>query len=114
MSSVVGLQGHAGVTDYAASKAGIIGFTKSLAIELAEYGVTVNAISPGAVSQIVFDRGRTVNPSNVNCMRHSGKTDDVAGVVAWLLSDDAKYVTGQNIVVDGGRSLGLWGDGRSS
>lgn len=110
MSSIVGLQGKAGMTDYAASKAGIIGFTRSLAIELGKQNITVNAISPGYVNQNVFDRGRQPQFANINCMGHNGKTDDVAGTVAWLVSEDANYVTGQNIIVDGGRSLGLWGD----
>lgn len=110
MASIVGLQGKDGMTDYAASKAGILGFTKSLAIELGKAGITVNSISPGWVSQAVFDRGMKVQQGNVNCMGHSGQTDDVAGAVAYLVSDDAKFITGQNIIVDGGRSLGLWGD----
>ncbi|WP_051226352.1 SDR family NAD(P)-dependent oxidoreductase [Butyrivibrio sp. MC2013] len=110
MSSIVGLQGKSGMTDYAASKAGIIGFTRSLAIELGKFNITVNAISPGYVNQTVFDRGRKTLYANINCMGHNGRTDDIAGTVAWLVSEDANYVTGQNIIVDGGRSLGLWGD----
>lgn len=110
ISSVVALQGKSGMTDYAAAKAGIIGFTRSLAIELARDGITVNSISPGAVSQIVFDKGIDMPNCNDNCLGHRGKTDDVAGAVAWLVSEDAQYVTGQNIVVDGGRTLGLWGE----
>lgn len=110
MSSIVGLQGKTGMTDYAASKSGLIGFTRSLAIELGSCGITVNCVSPGWVSHAVFDRGMKIQEGNVNCMGHSGQTDDVAGAVAYLVSEDAKYVTGQNIIVDGGRSLGLWGD----
>ena len=110
IASIVGLQGKCGMTDYAASKAGILGFTRSLAIELGKAGITINSISPGWVSQAVFDHGMKIQRGNINCMGHSGQTDDIAGAVAYLVSDDAKFVTGQNIIVDGGRSLGLWGD----
>lgn len=110
MSSVVGMRGKSGMTDYAAAKAGIIGFTKSLAIELGTTGITVNCISPGSVCQVVFDKNIECKKENVNCKGQGGNTDDIAGVVAFLISDDGKYITGQNIVVDGGRTLGLWGD----
>ena len=110
MSSVVGMRGKSGMTDYAASKAGIIGFTKSLALELGKTGITVNCISPGSVCQVVFDKNIECKKENVNCKGQGGNTDDIAGVVAFLVSDDGKYITGQNIVVDGGRTLGLWGD----
>lgn len=110
MSSVVGLQGKCGMTDYAASKAGIIGFTRSLAVELGEKDFTVNCISPGWVNQTVFDRGKELPKGNVNCMGHGASTDEVASLVAFLCSEEAGYITGQNIVIDGGRSLGLWGD----
>lgn len=110
MSSIVGLQGKRGMTDYAASKAGLLGFTRSLTLELGKTGITVNSVSPGWVSRAVFDKGMEVQQGNVNCMGHSGKTDDVAGAVAFLVSEEANYITGQNIIIDGGRSLGLWGD----
>lgn len=110
MSSVVGLQGKCGMTDYAASKAGIIGFTRSLAVELGKRDFTVNCVSPGWVNQTVFDRGKELPKGNVNCMGHGARTDDVAALVAFLCSEEAGYITGQNIVIDGGRSLGLWGD----
>ena len=110
MASVVGLQGKKNMSDYAASKAGIIGFMRSLAIELGEHGVTANCVSPGWVNRQVFDKGTADIEANINCMKRVGKTDEVAGVVAFLCSEDASYITGQNIVVDGGRSLGLWGD----
>lgn len=110
MSSIVGMQGKSGMTDYAASKAGIVGFTRNLAIELGKKCITVNCVSPGWINQSVFDRGQPTIQGNVNCLGHNGKTDDIAAVVAFLASDEAGYITGQNIVVDGGRSLGLWGD----
>lgn len=110
MGSVVGLQGKCGMTDYAASKAGIVGFTRSLAVELGNRDFTVNCVSPGWVNQTVFDRGKELPKGNVNCMGHGARTDDVAALVAFLCSEEAGYITGQNIVIDGGRSLGLWGD----
>lgn len=110
MGSVVGIQGKSGMTDYAASKSGIIGFTRSLAVELGKKNITVNCVSPGWVNQIVFDRGQEPLERNVNCMGRSGKTDDVAALVAFLASNEAGYITGQNFIIDGGRSLGLWGD----
>lgn len=110
MSSIVGMQGKNGMTDYAAAKAGIVGFTRSLAIELGRKNITVNCISPGWVNQAIFDRGQQPSRGNINCLGHSGKTDDVAALVAFLTSDEAGYITGQNVIIDGGRSLGLWGD----
>ena len=110
MSSVVGLCGKAEMTDYAASKAGLLGFTKSLAIELGRYNINVNCISPGMVNQSIFDRGLNKRETDKNCVGHYGKTDDVANLVAFLASSEASYITGQNFVIDGGRSLGLMGD----
>lgn len=110
MSSVVGLRGKTGMTDYASSKAGVIGFTKSLALELGQTGITVNSVSPGSICQIVFDKNVEVKHENVNCKGQGGNTDDVANVVAFIASDESKYITGHNFVVDGGRTLGLWGD----
>lgn len=110
MSSVVGMRGKDKMSDYAAAKAGIIGFTKSLAIELGTYNIRVNCISPGMVNQIPFDAGMPVRKTDTNCFGRFGYTDEVADVVAFLLSDDSRYITGQNIVVDGGRTLGLMGD----
>lgn len=110
MGSVVGIQGKSGMTDYAASKAAIVGFTRSLAIELGKRNITVNCVSPGWVNRTVFDHGSQPTEGNINCMGRSGKTDEVGALVAFLVSDEAAYITGQNIIIDGGRSLGLWGD----
>lgn len=108
MASVIGIGGKAGYCDYAATKAGIIGFTKSLALEMAQYGVRVNCISPGLVNQTPFDEGSPERYTELTALKRAGYTKEIADAVVFLLDD--KYITGQNIVVDGGRSLGLYGD----
>lgn len=110
MSSVVGMRGKEKMTDYAAAKAGIIGLTKSLAIELGKYNIRVNCISPGMVNQTPFDKGLPIRSTNANCLGRFGYTDEVADLVSFVVSDQAKYITGHNFVIDGGRSLGLYGD----
>lgn len=110
MSSVVGMQGKTQMTDYATAKAGIIGFTKSLSMELGQYNITVNCVSPGMVNQTLFDAGLPVRETEKNYIGRFGYTDEVANLVSFIASDDANYITGHNFVIDGGRSLGLKGD----
>lgn len=98
------------MTDYSSAKAGIIGFTKSLALELGTYNIRVNCISPGMVNQTLFDMGKPIQKTNTNCLGRFGYTDEVANLVAFIVSDRAKFITGHNFVIDGGRSLGLMGD----
>ena len=108
LSSVVGLHGNAGQVNYSASKAGVIGMTKSVAKELASRGITANAVAPGfidtdmtaALSEQVRDTLLKEIPAG-----RLGAVEDVAKVVAFLASDDAAYVTGQVIAVDGGMSM---------
>ncbi|MCI0441425.1 MAG: 3-oxoacyl-[acyl-carrier-protein] reductase [Chloroflexi bacterium] len=108
IGSVVGLRGNAGQVNYAASKAGIIGFTKALAKEVATRSITVNTVTPGYIStdtvdvlpQEIKDRILTWIPKG-----HFGEVDDVAHLVAFLASEKAKYMTGQIISVDGGMAI---------
>lgn len=109
MSSVMGMSGAANMCDYAASKAGIIGFTKSLAVELGSYGITVNCVSPGMVSQYPGEYTRVLRSTTGNRLGRFGTPDEVARLITYLLSPDADYITGQNLVIDGGRTLGLTG-----
>lgn len=107
IGSVMGMQGMPLWTDYASSKAAIIGLTKSLALELGKYNINVNCISPGAVAQIVFDGDNKERPTSSNALGRWGKGDEVAALIAFLISDQSDYITGQNIAIDGGRSIGL-------
>src|SRR5262245_17259509 len=106
MSTESAFYGDVGFADYAAAKMGVVGFTRSLARELAPFHVNVNAVCPGAIRtrahdrlpREVIDRVRNSVP-----MGYVAEPEDVAGVVAFLASDDARYITGQSILIDGGR-----------
>ena len=108
MSSVVGVAGNAGQANYAASKAGVIGLTKSLARELASRNVTANAVAPGFITTdmtaALSDKQREAMTERI-AARRLGAPEDVAALVRFLASDEAGYITGQVICVDGGMSL---------
>jgi 3-oxoacyl-[acyl-carrier protein] reductase len=102
---VIGLHGNYGQTSYAASKAGIIGFTKSLAKEIASRGITVNAIAPGYIktemTEALPDKIREALVAQIP-MGYGADPWDVAQTVTFLLSDRARYITGEVVRVDGG------------
>lgn len=110
IASVIGEHGKPMFSDYAASKAGIIGYTKSVAQELGPLGINVNCVSPGFIQRGEFNEQQLAYLLNSNFMRKVGSSEDIAAAVAFLASDDAGFITGQNLCVDGGRSLGLHGD----
>lgn len=105
ISSVIGILGNAGQTNYSASKAGIIGFTKSLAKEVASRNILVNAIAPGFIETSMIEnltedvKNRIIDSIP---LRRMGKMEDVANLVKFLVSDECSYITGQVIQIDGG------------
>ena len=105
ISSVVGISGNAGQSNYAASKAGIIGFTKSIAKELASRNITANAVAPGFIktdmTNVLKDEIKEAIETTIP-LKRLGTAEDVAKVVKFLASDESSYITGQVINVDGG------------
>ena len=105
MASVVGLMGNAGQTNYAAAKAGVIGFSKSAAKELAARGITVNMVAPGFIATdmtaAMTDKAKEMTLTGIP-LKRMGEPEDVANAVLFLASDNASYITGQVIHVDGG------------
>lgn len=108
ISSVSGVMGNAGQANYCASKAGIIGITKSVARELASRGITSNAVAPGFIetemTDVLSDTVKAAATEQIP-MKHFGSTKDIANTVAFLASDEAGYITGQVICVDGGMAM---------
>ncbi|OQA86542.1 MAG: 3-oxoacyl-(acyl-carrier-protein) reductase FabG [Lentisphaerae bacterium ADurb.Bin242] len=111
LSSLVAVGGVEGCADYAAAKAGVIAATRTLAMEFGPYNIQINCVCPGKVQR----PGEMPADPEAFAHRHSFLNricfaDDIAGLVLFLLSEKADYITGQNYIIDGGRSLGLKGD----
>ncbi|GHV12413.1 3-ketoacyl-ACP reductase [Clostridia bacterium] len=105
ISSVAGVYGNAGQTNYSASKAGIIGFTKSLSKEVGSRGITVNAIAPGFIRTPMTEKLDDKAITDKIPLRSLGEPQDVANAAAFLLSENARYITGATLPVDGGLTL---------
>jgi len=108
VSSVVGATGNAGQTNYAASKAGLIGFTKSLALEIASRGITVNAVAPGFIDTDMtsaLTEDQRAKLLEAIPLARLGKAEDISKAVAFLISDEASYITGQVLHVNGGMHM---------
>ena len=102
LSSVSGVMGNRGQVNYSASKAGIIGATKALAVELASRGITVNCVAPGLIRTDMVDDAPVEEALKMVPMGRVGEPGEVAGVINFLMSDDAAYITRQVIGVNGG------------
>ena len=96
-------------SEYAVAKSAIIAATESLAMELGKDGITVNCVTPGIVQRGQIADDDLENIKNTNWLHSYCTPEDIASMTAYLLSDEAHFITGQNFIVDGGRSLGLKG-----
>ena len=108
ITSIVGLTGNSGQANYAASKAGLIGFTKSVAKEVASRGITVNCIAPGWIqTEMTNELNETIKREILNKIPigRLGVAEDIAFAALYLASDEASYITGQTITIDGGRII---------
>ncbi len=108
ISSVVGVTGNPGQANYVASKAGVIGMSKALAAEVASRGITVNCVAPGFIESAMTDKLTDEQKARILGQIPAGRMgsgDEVASAVAWLASDEAAYVTGQTIHVNGGMAM---------
>ena len=109
ISSTVGIGGMPRCSEYAAAKAGVNAFMKSIAMEYGPKGIRCNCVSPGIVQRGTIDDIQLEHIAKTNWLNSFGKPEDIANMVAYLNSEEASFITGQNFVVDGGRSLGLKG-----
>ena len=102
ISSVSGITGNRGQVNYSAAKAGIIGATKALAVELASRNITVNCVAPGVIETAMIEKAPVEEILKMIPMQRLGRPEEVSGIVAFLLSDEAGYLTRQVISVNGG------------
>lgn len=109
IASIVALGGMARCVDYAAAKGGLLAATKSLAIELGRYNITINCVSPGKVQRQAEDLDQAAFAKQFSYVTRIGTQADIARMALYLAQPESDYITGQNFVVDGGRSLGLRG-----
>lgn len=107
ITSVIGIQGKAGFSEYAAAKGGIIAFTKSLAQELGKYGINANCVSPGIVQRGQITPELLEKIKKTNFLSTYGRPEDIANATYFLCTNESSFITGHNLIVDGGRSLGL-------
>lgn len=107
ISSTVGIQGMPRYSEYAAAKAGMVAFMKSIAMELGKDGIRINCVAPGIVQRGEITDRQIEHLKTTNWLNSYGKPEDIANMVAYLQSEEASFITGQDFVVDGGRSLGL-------
>jgi len=108
-SSTVGIRGLARYSEYAVAKAAIIAATESLAMELGKFNITVNCVTPGIVQRGQIADDELANIKNTNWLNSYCTPEDIASMTTFLLSDEANFITGQNFIIDGGRSLGMKG-----
>lgn len=107
ISSTVGICGMPAYSEYAAAKAGLMAFVKSIAMELGKDGIRINCVTPGIVERGTIDDIKLERIHKTNWLNSYGKPEDISGMVAYLNTEEASFITGQNFIVDGGRSLGL-------
>jgi len=108
IASTAGVVGTPGTAEYSGAKAAVIGFTRTLAKEVGQYGINVNCISPGPIATATYPKTEELweKRRQTMALRRMGTPEEIASMVACLVSDDASYMTGQNVIVCGGRSLG--------
>lgn len=110
LSSTIGVGGKAGFSEYAAAKGGVVLFVKSLAMELGKYGINTNCVTPGIVQRDKISQQQLERIKQTNYLNSYCTPEDISNMVTFLVSEEASFITGQNFIVDGGRSLGLKGD----
>lgn len=107
LSSTIGMNGMERCVDYSAAKAGMLGLTKALAKELGAYGVNVNCVTPGSIQRGEYTLLEAERLKGTNYLNAIGTLEDIANAIVFLVSEESKFITGQNLIVDGGRILAM-------